>query len=127
MPSRFPDHRPRGRPVISTPFRARVAGAAVAAGIRLETGVLYWTTGPAYETPAEARSALLMGADAATMSPLPELVAAAENGLEAACLTYITNYAPNVQDGPVGHEEVLESAGRGAADLRILLPELAKL
>ena len=126
LPARFTGSVPPARPEISGSFRSRVAAAAAAAGIGLEGGVLYWASGPAYETPAEARAALLMGADAATMSPLPELVEAAGNGLEAACLTYITNYAPSVREGPSGHGEVLEAARRGAADLRALLVELAK-
>jgi purine-nucleoside phosphorylase len=114
-------------PAISESLRARVAAAAADAGIALRDGQLYWTAGPAYETPAEASMAALMGASAATMSPLPELLAASEKGLEAVCLSYITNFAPNVGEGHTGHEMVLEAGKRGSRGVLSLLPELAKI
>jgi len=61
------------------------------------------------------------------MSPLPELAMAALMGLEAVCLSYITNFAPNVSMGSTGHMEVLEAGKRGSDTLSGLLPELAKM
>ncbi len=119
--------RSQAEPVISPSLRAKVASVAAEAGLVLAEGILYWTAGPAYETPAEAQAAVLMGADAATMSPLPELAAAAGKGLEAVCLSYLTNFAPNVSNGPAGHMEVLEAGKKGAECLSRLLPYLAKL
>jgi len=116
-----------GRPAISSPLRSLVSSAAERAGLEARDGILYWTAGPVYETPAEAAAAVLAGADAATMSPLPELTAAARMGLDAACLSYITNFAPNVSNGSTGHMEVLEAGKRGAEALSRLLPELAKI
>lgn len=116
-----------GRPAISSPLRGLVSSAAERAGLEARDGILYWTAGPVYETPAEAAAAVLAGADAATMSPLPELAAAARIGLDAACLSYITNFAPNVSNGSTGHMEVLEAGKRGAEALSRLLPELAKI
>ena len=116
-----------GRPVISPGLRKLVAFAAAGAGIEAGDGTLYWTAGPVYETPAEAAAAAAAGADAATMSPLPELAMAAEKGLEAVCLSYITNFAPNASMGAKGHMEVLEAGKKGAEDLFRLLPYLAKM
>jgi purine-nucleoside phosphorylase len=118
---------PSARPGISRRLRMRVAEAAAEAGIAARDGRLYWTAGPAYETPAEASMAVEMGAHAATMSPLPELVSAAREGLEAACMSYITNYAPNVAGGSTGHIGVLEAGRKGSGDLALILPELARL
>ena len=75
----------------------------------------------------EEDAAALMGADAATMSPLPELAAAAEMRLEAVCLSFITNFAPNVLMGATGHGEVLEVGKGGAETLSRMLPQLAKI
>jgi len=119
--------RSPANPVISSRLRAKVASAAAEAGLEIAEGILYWTAGPAYETPAEAEAAVLMGADAATMSPLPELATAAEKGLEAVCLSYITNFAPNVSIEATGHMGVLEAGKKGAETLSHLLPRLAKL
>ena len=115
------------RPLISPGLRRLVSSAAAESGLDLTDGVLYWTAGPAYETPSEAEAAVLMGADAATMSPLPELATAAEKGIEAVCLSYITNFAPNVSNDATGHMEVLEAGKKGAGALFRLLPGLAKL
>lgn len=127
LPWRAPVERSSANPVISPGLRAKVASAAAEVGLEIAEGILYWTAGPAYETPAEAEAAVLMGADAATMSPLPELAAAAEKGLETVCLSYITNLAPNVSIEPTGHMEVLEAGKKGAETLSHLLPRLAKL
>jgi purine nucleoside phosphorylase len=61
------------------------------------------------------------------MSPLPELAASAERGLETACLSYISNFAPNVTSQSTGHAAVLEECERGAETLSRLLPLLAKI
>jgi purine-nucleoside phosphorylase len=115
------------RPVISRRLRGSVASAAADSGVELADGVLCWTAGPVYETLAEAEAAALMGADAVTMSPLPELAAAAGMKLEAACLSFITNFAPNVMIDAAGHMEVLKIGKRGAEVLSRMLPQLAKI
>ena len=127
MPWKGSVEKDSARPAISTSLREKVSSAAAETGIETADGILYWTAGPLYETPAEAEAAVLMGADAATMSPLPELAAAAEKGLEAVCLSYITNFAPNVSMGATGHMEVLEAGRKGAGTLSSLLPRLAEL
>ena len=115
------------KPAVSLRLRGLVASAAAETGLDVADGVLFWTAGPVYETPAEAAAAALMGADAATMSPLPELAAAAEKGLEAACLSFVTNFAPNISMGASDHMEVLEAGKRGAEALSRMLPQLAKI
>ncbi len=122
--SRF---RSSARPAISPRLRGLVSSAAAETGFEVADGLLCWTAGPVYETPAEAEAAALMGADAATMSPLPELAAAAEMRLEAVCLSFITNFAPNVLMGATGHGEVLEVGKGGAETLSRMLPQLAKI
>jgi purine-nucleoside phosphorylase len=83
--------------------------AAEERGIPLRKGVLAVWKGPTYETPAEVRMARNFGADAASMSTAPELIAAAGLGMEAVAFSCITNMAPGVVPGRgVNHEEVIE-------------------
>lgn len=115
-----------GRPPLLDPrLRERVAAAAAAAGVPLREGTLYWTAGPAYETPAEAAAASQAGALAATMSPLPELAAAREAGIPAASLALVTNWAPNVPGEPTGHGAVVAAGAAGASELSRIVASLA--
>ena len=67
------------------------------------------------------------------MSTVAEAVAARHCGLRLLGLSLITNAAPGTSDegdgdtdeGPKGHQEVLEAAQRGARHLRALLRALA--
>jgi purine-nucleoside phosphorylase len=109
--------RPRGTSVVSRELSAALRLSAHAARIPLAEGVLCWTSGPAYETAAEARAGAFMGADAATMSSYPELLAARKIGVEAACLSWITNDTASLSEGRTVHAEVLASASAGARSL----------
>lgn len=112
------------RHLISRDFRCTVRSAAHEAGVDLHEGLLFFANGPAYETPAEARAAAVLGADAATMSSLPELFTAHAAGLETAVLSWITNQSANVSGGGIDHSEVVR---RGASGARILLKIIEKL
>uniref|UniRef100_A0A8C2SZQ4 purine-nucleoside phosphorylase n=1 Tax=Coturnix japonica TaxID=93934 RepID=A0A8C2SZQ4_COTJA len=67
------------------------------------------------------------------MSTVSEAVAARHCGLRLLGLSLITNAAPgsnesgsgDTDDGPTGHQEVLEAAQAGARHLRALLMALA--
>jgi purine-nucleoside phosphorylase len=111
-------------PLISTRLSTGIREASREAGVPLEEGVLCWTSGPTYETAAEAWAAESMGADAVTMSSFPELVAARSFGLEAACLGWITNYTACVSGEPTDHADVV---GWGEAGVRTLQALLATL
>ncbi len=113
-----------GRRMISPRFRQSVRSAALEAGVDLHEGTLLFSIGPAYETAAEARAGAFLGADAATMSSLPELYAASAAGIEPALLSWITNQTANLSGGTIDHGEVVRRGGAGA---RILLKIIAKL
>ncbi len=113
--------RSRAAPLVSKELSAELRRSARAVGIPLAEGVLCWTSGPTYETAAEARAGAFMGADAATMSSYPELLAARKIGIEAACMSWITNYTAALSGGRTVHAEVLDSADEGARSLGALV------
>jgi purine-nucleoside phosphorylase len=98
------------RPVrVSPRLLAEASRAAREAGIPLHRGILAASKGPAYETPAEVRMERTLGADVASMSTAPELIAAGGLGLEAVAFSCVTNMAPGVDPGRgVDHAEVIE-------------------
>jgi purine-nucleoside phosphorylase len=113
--------RIRPGPLVSRDLSAALRRAARAARVPLVEGVLCWTSGPTYETAAEARAGAFMGGDAATMSSLPELLAARSAGIEAACLSWITNRTAALSGGRTDHADVLGRGGEGARSLGALI------
>jgi len=104
--------------------------AAREANIPLQSGVLFASTGPTYETPAEVRMARKLGADLVSMSTTPELIAAGALEIEAVAFSCVTNMAPGIVPGNVvNHEEVMDvmnaSRERCAALLAAVLEKLA--
>lgn len=78
--------------------------------IEIKEGVYISMSGPAYETPAEIRMARILGADAVGMSTVPEVIAANHAGMEVLGISCITNMAAGVQDKPLSHIEVVNTA-----------------
>jgi purine-nucleoside phosphorylase len=87
--------------------------------IVMHDGVYAGLTGPAYETPAEARLLRTMGADAVGMSTVLETIAARALGLSAVGFSLITNV--HLTGQPTSHAEVLEASQRGANDIARLI------
>lgn len=85
-------------------------------GIDLKEGTYLATTGPAYETPAEVRMMRTLGADAAGMSTVPEVIVARHGGMEVLGISCITNLAAGILDQPLSHEEVIETTKRVQQD-----------
>jgi len=102
-------------------LRAALLAAALAAGVKLHTGVLMGGQGPSYETAAEVRMARMLGADVACMSTVHEVTLAAELGCEAASLSCVTNRATGLSPTPLAHADVTEVADRVAGKLRAVL------
>lgn len=90
--------------------------------ITLQEGVYAYVAGPSYETPAELRFLLTVGADAVGMSTVPSVVIARHGGMRVLGISTITNIAtPDPEPGQeTTHEEVLEVG-------RIVVPRLTHL
>ncbi|OKH89806.1 purine-nucleoside phosphorylase [Thalassospira sp. TSL5-1] len=96
-------------------------------GIPLFEGTYAWCTGPSFETPAEIRALRVMGADAVGMSTVPENILARRLGFRVAAVSNITNLAAGMSKTALSHEQTLEMAKEGSANLiRILLRYFAQ-
>ncbi len=92
-------------------------------GIILKNGVLGGFMGPTYETKAEVKFLRTIGADAACMSTIPEIISAARLRLRAIGVSCITNLATGISETPLTHEEVTETAAKVEESFRTLLKE----
>ncbi|PLX89766.1 MAG: purine-nucleoside phosphorylase [Desulfuromonas sp.] len=93
-------------------------------GVDLQQGVLAWMPGPSYETPAEIRGLERLGADAVSMSTIPEAIMAQALGLETVALSLIANKAAGKSGSPLSHHDVLSTGKTAAAKLPLLLAEV---
>lgn len=115
--ARFPDMSDPYDPALCDLARA-VAGEQ---GVSLREGVYAALSGPAYETRAEVRMLSLLGADAAGMSTVPEVIVARAIGMRVLGLTCITNLACGLSDQKITHAEVLETTARVSAKFQSLV------
>ena len=105
---RFPDLSRAYDPRLGEALEASAREASVA----LRNGVYAYIPGPTYETPAEVRMLRLLGADAVGMSTVPEVIAAAHQGVPCCGISCITNHAAGISPAPLTHEEVVQVAKR---------------
>ncbi len=80
--------------------------------IALNRGVLCVSSGPTYETAAEIKMIRKFGGDAASMSTVPEVIAANNHGIDVIGISCITNYATGIGKHKLSHEEVTGTANR---------------
>lgn len=117
-------HRQMSRTLISADFGKEIATSAFKGGVDIRRGVLFWTPGPVYETAAEARAAFELGADAASMSALPELAAARKGRMKTAVMSLITNHTANVSRDRTAHRDIVRRGSEGATALLAILERL---
>lgn len=103
---RFPDMSD----AYSKRFYEKIENIALDRNIALKRGVLWASSGPTYETAAEVKMIHKFGGDAASMSTVPEVIAAVHAGMEIIGLSCITNYATGISSDKLTHEEVTETA-----------------
>ena len=100
-------------------YRARLVSLALSAarraGGRARAGVYARLLGPTYETRAEYRMLLRLGADAVGMSTIPEVLAARRLGVDVVAVSVITNVANPDAPEETDAEDVCRLAA-GAAD-----------
>ena len=92
--------------------------------IPVKTGVLLTSKGPTYETAAEINMARILGADSATMSTVPEVIAAKQMKMRVFGISCITNMATGITGQKLSHEEVQETANRIKEQFVSLMKEI---
>ena len=113
---RFPDmSQPYDRKLI-----ALAKNACEEAGITYQEGVYVSLSGPSFESPAELRFLLGIGADAVGMSTVPEVIVARHSGVRVLGISGISNKANLDGSTITTHEEVLEAG-------KVLVPKLTSL
>ncbi len=95
-------------------LRDIIRKTAAESDIPLQEGVYLQLTGPSYETPAEVRMVRTLGGDAVGMSTAVEAIAANHMGMHICGISCITNMAAGVQETPLDHKEVQETAQKVA-------------
>jgi len=104
-----------------------IAGALTTAkklGIKIKTGVLSAAKGPTYETAAEVKMARILGADAATMSTVPEVIVAKQTDMRILGISCITNMATGITNQRLNHDEVQETANRIKRQFILLIKKI---
>jgi purine-nucleoside phosphorylase len=92
------------------PYHEIARKAAKKLNILLQEGVLFVSKGPSYETAAEVQMIKILGGDAATMSTVPEVIAANQKGIKVLGLSCISNMATGISKSKLDHEEVTQTA-----------------
>ncbi|KAA3681203.1 purine-nucleoside phosphorylase [Paragonimus westermani] len=89
-------------------------------------GIYGHVGGPTYESPAENRMLISMGADVVGMSTVPEVVVARHAGIRVFAVSLVTNISVLSEDSTekANHEEVLQTAATRTAILGNLFTEL---
>lgn len=115
---RFPDMTT----VYSRHLRDIALEQAALKGEKLRLGVYAAGTGPTYETPAEYRMYHILGADAAGMSTVPEVIVARHSGMEIFGISVITNQSADLDDHCLNDgDDVVLQANRAADKMTDLL------
>ena len=78
--------------------------------VDLQEGTYISLLGPSYETPAEIKMYQTIGASAVGMSTVLEVIAARQLKMRVAGISCITNLAAGLQNAPLSHAEVKETA-----------------
>jgi purine-nucleoside phosphorylase len=70
--------------------------------------------GPSYETPAEIRYLATAGADAVSMSTIPEAIMARALRMQVAAIAFIANMAAGLVPTDLSHDDVLACSAEHA-------------
>lgn len=94
--------------------------------IKLQKGIYLANPGPSFETPAESRFYLTIGADAVGMSTVPEVIVARHCSMRVFGMSVVSNLSNLENDNPVSNvgDDVLLAADAAADKMRTLFTHL---
>lgn len=107
-------------------LQAKLQTAAKKCGAPLHQGIYIAFRGPTFETPAEIRMAITMGAQAVGMSSVPDCIIARHCGLRVVGCSMITNMGAGLSDEQLSHDHTMAMAARGAAHFEALVETFAQ-
>lgn len=90
-------------------------------GIELRDGIYLQVTGPAYESPAESRAYLMLGADTVGMSTACEAIVLNAMHVRILGLSCVTDMAIDNEDSVLTHEEVQIVANQASEKLKTIV------
>ena len=107
-------------------FGPRFPEIAAAEGIELREGVYISGTGPSYETPAEWHFFRTIGADAAGMSTVPEVIVARHSEIPVFGMSVITNAAQKefAADYKNDGDDVVRAADAAADKMTLIFSKI---
>ena len=119
---RFPDMTPP----YDAKLIAKAKEIAAAEGIELREGVYISGTGPSYETPAEWHFFRTIGADAAGMSTVPEVIVARHSEIPVFGMSVITNAAQKefAADSKNAGDEGVRAADAAADKMTLIFAKI---
>ena len=103
-----------------------IESEAAKAKIPLRRGVYAWMTGPQFETPAEIKMLMTLGANCVGMSTVPEIILARYFGLKVVALSIVTNQAAGLSDETLSHTHTFEQAALAGPRMTKLLKNFLK-
>ncbi|MBN1385077.1 MAG: purine-nucleoside phosphorylase [Elusimicrobia bacterium] len=95
--------------------------------IKIRKGVYFACTGPSYETPAEVKMAVTLGADIVGMSTVPEAIVANHCGIKVLGVSYISNMAAGILKQPLNHKEVIKIGKKTEEKLGNYIKEIIRI
>ena len=103
-----------------------IESEAAKAKIPLRRGIYAWMTGPQFETPAEIKMLMTLGANCVGMSTVPEIILARYFGLKVVALSIVTNQAAGLSDETLTHTHTFEQAALAGPRMTKLLKNFLK-
>jgi purine-nucleoside phosphorylase len=100
--------------------------AAQTSKIKLHRGVYACFAGPVYETPSEMRLLSAYNVNAAGMSTVPEIIAAAGMNINTAAVSVITNLLTETNPVRASHEDVVEASKSTIPKLLLIISSLLR-
>jgi purine-nucleoside phosphorylase len=117
---RFPD--------MSEPYKLKLIqkarDIAITNNYAVREGVYVAVTGPTFETRAEYKALLTLGADVVGMSTVQEAIVANHMGLDVFAMSVVTDIGIREDHSIITHEEVLEAARHAEPKLAVIFKEL---
>ena len=109
-----------GEPCYHASLRDSLLQISIQRNLSVQQGILAWMPGPTFETRAEIALLKSLGADAVTMSTVPEVLAARRLGMRTAAVSCISNVWTGQEGETVDPDDVVstvESAAERCTDL----------